>query len=139
MEFIREIFHEPDILPPANCEERRIIDKFFHFGLTPASVSRCVPDRPNEASAKTKSHREQSPLSVPDTFHRSDLMRRKKTYSDIPPHLQALNRGTRRSRHCLRCGTEFMSEGPGNRICPRCHESYTQKSSRDVPLRIRVS
>jgi len=65
-------------------------------------------------------------------------MRRKKTYSDIPPHLQALSGSRRSVRQCLRCNKEFHSEGPGNRICPRCHEGYTQKSSRDVPLRIKV-
>ncbi|SBW11982.1 hypothetical protein KL86APRO_20384 [uncultured Alphaproteobacteria bacterium] len=28
--------------------------------------------------------------------------------------------GQERMRKCLRCGSEFLSEGPGNRICPDC-------------------
>lgn len=26
-------------------------------------------------------------------------------------------------RECLKCGSKFNSTGPGNRICPHCHQS----------------
>ena len=29
----------------------------------------------------------------------------------------------RRPRRCLSCSTDFLSHGPGNRVCPRCRSS----------------
>jgi hypothetical protein len=29
----------------------------------------------------------------------------------------------RKSRRCLSCSTDFLSHGPGNRVCPRCRSS----------------
>lgn len=37
---------------------------------------------------------------------------------DLPPRRKL--RKQRKRRRCLRCGKLFMSEGPWNRICPRC-------------------
>ena len=34
--------------------------------------------------------------------------------------MQGFTKKHRRRRKCLRCGREFISEGPHNRICRRC-------------------
>lgn len=36
------------------------------------------------------------------------------------PHAIETNRTKERMRRCLSCGTDFLSHGPQNRICPPC-------------------
>jgi hypothetical protein len=36
---------------------------------------------------------------------------------------------TPKTRHCLRCGTNFWSEGFGERICGRCKSSVTWRAA----------
>ena len=57
-------------------------------------------------------------------------MHKQKTYSS-----SALYQPVRKARICLKCNRKFISEGPGNRICPRCKGNGTNRPARD-PVRI---
>ncbi len=44
----------------------------------------------------------------------------------------------RKPRTCLRCGQTFISDGPANRICPKCKRALQRSGDTYEPVRRRT-
>lgn len=60
---------------------------------------------------------------------RRDAANKREKSKHPVPRLSARLRRQRKSRTCLRCGKDFMSDGPGNRICGLCNQRYEYREA----------
>lgn len=48
------------------------------------------------------------------------LNRKKMKSKEVPKGLSTTKTGLKKKRRCLKCGKQFLSKGPYNRICDKC-------------------
>jgi rRNA maturation endonuclease Nob1 len=48
------------------------------------------------------------------------LNRKKMKSSGVPEGFSTTKTGLKKKRRCLKCGKQFLSKGPYNRICDKC-------------------
>lgn len=69
-------------------------------------------------------------IGLPDGFDDPIFPDREMAEGFLATHLDELHRKLKRGpRACLRCSTEFISTGPGHRLCNDCRNPYSERSS----------
>ena len=48
------------------------------------------------------------------------LNRKKMKSKEVPEGFSTIKTGSKKKRRCLKCGKQFLSKGPYNRICDKC-------------------
>jgi hypothetical protein len=48
------------------------------------------------------------------------LNRKKMKSKEVPEGFSTIKTGLKKKRACLKCGKQFLSKGPYNRICDKC-------------------
>lgn len=48
------------------------------------------------------------------------LNRKKMKLREVPEGFSTIKTGLKKKRACLKCGKQFLSKGPYNRICDKC-------------------